>query len=197
MRVRPYISDFMDFHFYENIKFYRAASYPTNVESFGKWLGPSNNMGSIICYVILKENGETTNCSTVRCLTVEESTLQTEKQKLQAFQSQIDKSLGEYQDDTSKILRDGELTNNNKADEEWLPVTYHTDGDVESTPTEPSGKELVEDYYLVSTKIPFPRGQDNSKCIGNITEQKRSHDRMPIGWNNDNPILDNRQYLVK
>ena len=79
MRVRPYISDFMDFHFYENIKFYRAASYPTNVESFGKWLGPSNNMGSIICYVILKENGETTNCSTVRCLTVEESTLQTEK----------------------------------------------------------------------------------------------------------------------
>ena len=79
MRVRPYISDFMDFHFYENVKFYRAAYYPTNVESFGKWLGPSNNMGSIICYVILKENGETTNCSTVRCLTVEESTLQTEK----------------------------------------------------------------------------------------------------------------------
>ena len=61
---------------------------------------------------------------------MEERALQVEKEKLQSFHRYIDKSLGEYQDDTSKILRDGELTNNNKADEEWLPVTYHTDGDV-------------------------------------------------------------------
>ena len=40
------VSDYMDFHFYETVKFCRAGSYPENVEHLGKWLGPSKDVRS-------------------------------------------------------------------------------------------------------------------------------------------------------
>ena len=61
MRVRLDISDPMDLYFYGTVKFYRASYYPTNVESFGKWIRPSKNVCLILCYVIIKANRETAN----------------------------------------------------------------------------------------------------------------------------------------
>ena len=43
--MRLDIYDFVDFHFYETTKFYRATSYPAIVASFEKWPGLSKNVG--------------------------------------------------------------------------------------------------------------------------------------------------------
>ena len=115
--MRTDISDFMEFHFYKTVKFYIADSCPPNIESFGKWLGPFKNAGSSLLYVILKANRETTDLLMVRCPTVEERTIKVEKEKMQAFHSKLEESLGKYQDDNSKLLRDGELPNNDEASE--------------------------------------------------------------------------------
>ena len=78
----PDISDYVTIHFYETVKYHNVDSFPANTEHFWKCLGPSKNVGSALCYQILKENGEIIDRSTVRKLTLEEREVPLEKGKL-------------------------------------------------------------------------------------------------------------------
>ena len=50
---------------------------------------------------------------------------------------------------------------------------------------------------MLSAEIIFTLWEDESQCIFNITERKRSYDKISIGRRNDKPILDTQKYLVK
>ena len=54
LKSRPDILDYLDFHFYDIIKYYESDTYPSNTGNFVKWLGPSKYVGSDLCYKILK-----------------------------------------------------------------------------------------------------------------------------------------------
>mmetsp|Transcript_62172 Transcript_62172/g.183825 ORF Transcript_62172/g.183825 Transcript_62172/m.183825 type:complete len:289 (-) Transcript_62172:1229-2095(-) len=58
LHLQPDISDYLDFHFYETIKYYDPDTYPANLEHFGKWLGPVKDVGSALCYRISSSRTE-------------------------------------------------------------------------------------------------------------------------------------------
>lgn len=47
-----------------------------------------------------------TNCLTARSLTLDKKTLEYEKQKIRIFEGNLAKSLGEFEDDTAKLLKE-------------------------------------------------------------------------------------------
>ena len=189
----------MDFHFFETVKFYRAGPYPTNVEHLEKWLGPSKDVVSSLCYKILKSNGETINCSTVRPLTLEERGMESEREKIRIFEKELEEALGAYIDNTARLLRDGELPANDEAPEDeinWHDVPEHAQDDHEEAPSERLEQEIVEDDSLVTAEVLFPRG-DGTQHVGKVIERKRGPDGNLKGRRHDNPILDTREYVIR
>ena len=154
---KPDISDYVHFHFYETVKFYESDSYPADMECFGKWLGPSKNVGSALCYQILKENGEIVDPSTVRKLTLEEKEVSLEKEKLEAFEKKLEECLGEFSDDTVQLLHEGILPANDQPHEDsegWALEPEPEEEDLEASP--PSEQENLEDDNLLSAEVIFP-----------------------------------------
>ena len=194
---RPDISDYTTFHFFETIKYFEPGPFPANVEHFGKWLGPSRNVGSALCYQILKANGEIIDRSTVRKLTLEEREIPTEKEKLQTFEKELDSTLGTYQDDTARLMSEGVLPANDSPHENSVHWAEELEQPPEEVATEPvTEQEITEDETLTNVEVIFPRG-DGTQHIGKVIERKRGPDGTPIGRRNDNPIMDTREYVVQ
>ena len=119
-------------------------------------MGPSRNVGSALCYQILKANGEVINQSTVCKLTLEEQEIPGEKEKLQIFEKELESSLGAYQDDTARLLTEGVLPTIDPPHPD--PEDWATEP--EQPPKEPatepmSEQELVEDDTLLSAEVIF------------------------------------------
>ena len=70
----PDISNFLDFGFYQWIKYFDPAAFPSSREILGRWLGYAHGVGQALCYYVLKDNGQVIAHSTVRSLTPEEMT---------------------------------------------------------------------------------------------------------------------------
>ena len=61
----PDISEWLDFDFYEFVNFWDVPGDITN-PSVGRWLGISHRVGTLLCYYILKDNGEVVSRTTVQ-----------------------------------------------------------------------------------------------------------------------------------
>ena len=85
----------MEFGWYEWI-YYRDAtgSFPLPEEELGRYLGPSENVGSKMSMWILKGNGEIVSRTTLRTLSESELTSETEKEKRRIFTIAVNKKLG-------------------------------------------------------------------------------------------------------
>ena len=93
------ISEFIEFAFYDWVKFYDPASFPSKREFLGRWLGPADHVGMALCYYIIKENGQIIARSTVRRLTDEELTNSEEIKAREAFTTQLTSAIGEFDGD--------------------------------------------------------------------------------------------------
>ena len=54
----PDMSNYLYFDFYQWIKYYEPASFPSGCEKLGHSLGPVHDVGQAVCYWIIKENGQ-------------------------------------------------------------------------------------------------------------------------------------------
>jgi hypothetical protein len=75
----PDISEYMDFDFYEFVKYCDATADRDDPIKLDRWLGIAHEVGTAMTYWILKENGQVICCSTVRPLLKEEWISETEK----------------------------------------------------------------------------------------------------------------------
>ena len=89
------ISELVELGWYQWI-YYRDAtpSFPLPAEEIGKYLGPSENVGSNMSMWILKQNGEIVSRKTLRTLADFELASETEKTKIDIFNNAVNKKLG-------------------------------------------------------------------------------------------------------
>ena len=69
-------------------------SFPDSNEVLGRWLGPSTDIGSEMCYHILKKSGKVVQRTTVHGLTDQEIESEMEKTAPAAFDAEIAPKLG-------------------------------------------------------------------------------------------------------
>ena len=58
LRIQPYISEYLDFHFYETFKYYDTGTLPSDVDNLGKWPMQAKKIWYELWYKIMKYNGE-------------------------------------------------------------------------------------------------------------------------------------------
>jgi hypothetical protein len=86
----PDITEYLNFPFYGWVKFIDHTEH--DGRTLGRWLGPSENVGSKLTYYILKDNGKVVSRSSVIPLTRQELTRQ--KEISQQLTKRLELSLG-------------------------------------------------------------------------------------------------------
>ena len=46
LKLQPDLLEYLDFHFYDRIKYYEPGSFPSDVEQLGKFVRSAQNIGS-------------------------------------------------------------------------------------------------------------------------------------------------------
>ena len=70
---KPDISELLDYHFYQWVKYYDLTSFLETREHLGHWLGPTHDVRQALCYWILKVNGQIMASSTIHVLSDEKT----------------------------------------------------------------------------------------------------------------------------
>jgi hypothetical protein len=154
-------------------------SYPDDKLILGHYLGPAIDTGSALMAKILKLNGVFVCRSTMGHLTDEEINSSVHKDMRCKFDESIEHHLGLAalpQDFPAEDLTPDPtyFDDTNAMDAEY--------GEAEITPE-------TGDNYL-SAELMLPKGGVMVK--GRVTARKCDRDGNPVGWANDNPILDTR-----
>ena len=182
------ISEYLDFGFYDKVSYRENAGLGET--KYGRWLGVSHKVGSLMAYYVLTDKCTVISRTTVQRVTALED--QTEefdaeiKLKLNEddYPVQGDKASPEdwaayvdYDEDFQKEF-DFVVSNENvaEADADFSPDVY-------------------DDTYL-NMELAVPRDGDGPD-FARVTKRLRDANGLPIGLANDNPILDTRMYEVE
>jgi hypothetical protein len=183
----PDISEIMHFGFYDWVKYYDPAAFPSKREFLGRWLGPAPHVGQALCYYILKENGQVIARSTVRLITTDELSSPDETKLRDEFTKQVGAVIGDF---------DGTLILEEPNDEPEIPLAP-PDEPNEPQPNEPQPEPdtRVGIDPLIHASIILPRG-DRSE-LGRVLDRKRNADGLYIGRKHKLPTLDSRVYVIE
>ena len=186
----PDISEYIQFEFYQWIKYYDPAGFPIEQEKLGRWLGPAHDVGQALCYWILKDNGQVLVQSSVRPLTPEETRLEPEITLWLAFDNAIKEMVGEFEDELI-------LANAIDEFEEERQNMNHEEGIAGQPPGETGDEERIVtgNDPLIHANIFLPKG-DRSE-LATVKDRKRNADGLLIGRKHRNPMLDSRIYIVQ
>ena len=89
------ISELVEFGWYQWIYYSDATtSFPLPEEEFGKYLGPSENVGSKMSMCILKQNGKIVSRTTLRTLTDSKLASEIENTKRNIFTKAVNEKIG-------------------------------------------------------------------------------------------------------
>ena len=181
------ISNICEYDWYEWVMLRdNTTSYPDDKQTLGRYLGPATDVGSTMCYKILKADGQIACCTTFRYLTFSDrADLEHENLRIY-FDTHITDRMGAAP--TMGDFDTSDLT---------LDYVYYEDPDTaihegypyEILPTPESG-----DNY-VNVEIMLPRGYE--MAMGQVTKRARDSNSNPLGTDDTNPILDTRQYIVE
>lgn len=102
------ISEYTEFDFYGWIKFHDLVNDVTENE-LGNWLGVAKNVGSAMCFYVLKKNGKILSRSTVRNLFDYEWTDENEKVERMNFDKAISEKYGTFDETLIHNVRNDEM----------------------------------------------------------------------------------------
>jgi hypothetical protein len=114
----PDISEYIDFDFYEFVKYRDATADRDDPIKLGQWLGIAHEIRTAMTYWILKGNGQVICCSTVRPLLKEEWINETEKAAQVSFDETIKEKYGNYDTELLEIFENEDIINPSSLDEE-------------------------------------------------------------------------------
>ena len=185
----PDISEYLNFEFYQWVKVYDPASFPTNREYLGRWLGPAHNIGQALCYYILKENGQVIARTSVRGLTQAEMTSEEEIKARETFDKFISENIGKFDDEEIHTVPNDEP-------EEPLLHSENTDSTRRDKTQTDSQPDLAHGPdFLLQAEVILPRG--DHAAIAKVKHPKRNSDGNLVGRKHKIPTLDSRIYVCE
>jgi hypothetical protein len=182
------ISPFVEQPWYGWVKFWdMTQSFPDQKEVYGRWLGPSIDVGPAMTSKILKDNGQVIHSASYRNLNEDELQDPTEQAMRDAFDASINDKLGDaFTDDEAQDL--GLATPEYEAYEDDFQGTPPFTRDAEDlTP------ELADNYLGAEVILPF----QGTMRAGKVCKRARDEEGELYGHANNNPILDTRMYQVE
>ena len=191
----PDISEYLDFGFYDKI-WYKDNAGLSPMEP-GRWLGVSSKTGRLMCYWILNKKGSIVSRSTVQRVT----NLELETKSVQEIFHEFDESIHSklkyskdlYIGDKPNPDRWSELIDNDDDFREEFHRVFN-DAHIPEADTDPT-PEIGDDTY-VNMELALPRN-DNGPTFARVTKRLKNAQNEPIGFANENPILDTRVYEVE
>ena len=200
----PDISEYLDFGIYDWVLYKDNAGYGET--KLGRMLGVSHRVGPMMSYWILPISCHIISCTTVQRLTLLDQQQDVYRERCKHFDTTVKERL---RDGNHVILLDA-------ADQpyDWDNYDFSQDHDfiseygkslVISDPSIPEADTLPQpptptpdafDSYL-HMEIALPRGVDESMQFAKVKKRKIDDDGIPVGVANDNPMLDNRIYVVE
>ena len=185
----PDISRLVEHEWYNWVKFRDAVpSFLDTNEVLGWWFSPSTDIGSEMCYHILKRNGKVVQRTTVRGLTNQEIESEMEKTARAAFDAEIAAKL-EPKAQPSDFIDDGDSD------------TPHYEAYSDSSAGKEQRMPEADDYNVDSfdkylgTETLLSSGDPMLRAV--VKTRKRDADGSLIGKANANPLLDTRLYEVE
>jgi hypothetical protein len=185
----PDMSRLVEHKWYDWVKFPDSVpSFPDTNEVLGRWLGSSPDIGSEMCYHILKETGRVIQGTTVRGLTKAEWESETLKTVRERFDSIIEDKLG-------KNAKPSDFDDDGDAETpEFEAYSDDSDGAEPRMPEADDYDADTFDKYLGAETL---LSSGDSMLRGIVKTRKRDADGNPIGKANSNPLLDTRLYNVQ
>jgi hypothetical protein len=181
----PDISRFAEFSFYQWVKWFdQEAAMPEDQEKYGRYLGPSRDVGSLMTSKILNDTGNTLYRSTFRALTQDE------------IDSPIEKTIrDEFDRKIAKVLGDAFNPSDIPEDETPEYELYEDDevGKVETPDRDDYDEDAIDMYLKAEVTLPIA----GEMKTGTVERRKRDSDGNLIGKAHHNPILDTRMYTVR
>jgi hypothetical protein len=181
----PDISRFAEFLFYQWIKWFdQDVAMAEDQEKYGRYLGPSRDVGSIMTSKILNDKGNSLYRLTFRALTQDKLDSQKEKSLWDKFDGKI-----------AKVLGDAFNPNDIPEDETPEYELYEDDevGKVGTIERDDYDEDAVDMYLKAEVTLPIA----GEMKTGTVERRKRDSDGRLIGKSYHNPILDTRMYTVK
>jgi hypothetical protein len=181
----PDISRLAEFSFYQWIEcFDQDAAMAEDQEKYGRYLGPSRDVGSLMTSKILNDKGNNLYRSTFRALTQDDLDPQKEKAIRDKFDKDVECVLGDAFDP-------GYIPEDDTPEHEL----YEDDevGKVETVDRDDYDKDAIDLYLKAEVTLPIA----GEMKTGIVERRKRDRDGNLIGKANHNPILDTRLYTVK
>jgi hypothetical protein len=184
------VSRLVEHEWHDWVKFRDTVpSFPNTNEALDRWIGPSADIGSEMCYHILKANGKVVQRTTVRALTQSEIKSELEKANRAALDTQIEAKLGphaklsDFSDDRDSATPDFEACSDD------------SDGTGPRMPE--ADKHDVNTFdKCLGAETMLSSGDSMSRGI--VKSRKRDIDGNPIGKANSNPLLvDTRLHEVE
>ena len=184
------ISPFVEFPWYGWVKWWDIpAGYPDRKEIYGRWLGPSVDVGPAMCCKILKSNGQVQYSSSYRPLNEQELNDEREKAERDKFDKDIEEKLGKATtiEDLTSIDPDA-ITPEHELYSDDIEGTYEHIADIDDVTPEEA------DNY-VGAEVTIQHG--GRMQVGKVKRRARDDDGELTGTSNPNPILDTRTYEVE
>jgi Reverse transcriptase (RNA-dependent DNA polymerase) len=180
----PDISSLAEFRWYQWIKWFNEnADLPEDQEVYGRYLGPSRSVGSLMTSKILNEKGNILHRSSFRSLTRTEEDNPEEKIKRRTFDQTIGEILGPNMQ--PEDIPEDETPEHERYEEEDGTKTVIEDRDE-------IDQQAIDMYLHAEVLLPIA----GEMLTGRVVRRKRDADGNLIGKSATNPFLDTRMYVV-
>jgi hypothetical protein len=192
------ISNYLEFGFYDRV-WYIDNGGMAEIKP-GRWLGVAENLGSIMTYYVLQQNGKIVARSTVWNPTNLEQQTDDVKATFKAFDDEIAQRKGSedlpVEGDKPDPALWADLKETDEDFREEFFKVYQDTGLLHAKDDEPSPG--IADEELLSMELALPRDGDfEDPQLARVARRKRDRNGKPIGKAHNNPILDTRVFEVE
>lgn len=188
------ISHLSEFAWYDWVYYNESiGQFPDPKQVLGRYLGPTEpEIGSVMTAKILTNTGEVIRRNTFRGLTPEEFDSLSNQEERKAYDMAVRKRLGDplMEKDIAIVLGVSSLTPEYEAYEDEEAEQYTPSPDVDDFENEHEG---FNGY--ITAQVLLPKG--NELKLGTVVRRRANSDGTKVGQQNENPILDTREYEVE
>ena len=185
----PEIGPYIQHAWYEVIEFRDA----DGANKLACWLGPAENHGGGGVAWLLKANGKIVARSTFWALTATDRV--DREEDIKKLLTSIDEKIGDGRTDEEVRAAVGDLFPDIQGmmDDDW-------DGDL--PPAEPElrrdeADEYTPEEYDKYLNASVMLNRNGEVVRGTVTSRSKTHNGVPVGTANANPLLDTREYIVE
>jgi hypothetical protein len=178
------ISHLCELSWYEWLWYHDPVDFPEDKRKLGRWLGPSHDIGHVMCARVLAANGQILACTTYSPLSVADHNSESVKKRQLEFDESIKTEFGNP-DRVPVFIGDPN---------EFEPYSDDSTGDEATMPEADNYDHDAFDQYI-NAEVLIPVG--DSLLTGKVIARKKDRDGNPVGRSNANPILDSRVLEVQ